>query len=140
MLLYHRWATKYMVHCQTGLWDNVAARFEETERDQAQVWTTTLLGSVFRGIGLVQYLSFRGLVGEAEVVIRRALESMGVLSHFWIEPQKVRALGDPDSSVFKEAFQRESRRDKQESLKAKVFQSDLSIFHLVNQLRASTQS
>lgn len=119
MLLYHRWAWKYMVHCQTGLWDNVAARFEETDREQAQVWTSIMLGSVFRGIGLVQYLSLRGLVGEAEVVIRRALESMGVVSHFWHEPQKVRAVGDPDSSAFKATFQRESREDKAKVLKAK---------------------
>jgi hypothetical protein len=75
------------------------------------------MGGVLRDINLACYLCLRGLVGEAGSVLRRALESVGVLSHLWQEPAKAAVLGAPDSSEFKEAFHRESRRERQEWLK-----------------------
>ncbi len=59
----------------------------------------------------------RGVFAEAGVAIRRSLEGLGVLTHFWSDPTKVNALSDPESSIFKDTFIREADRTKATTLK-----------------------
>jgi hypothetical protein len=117
ILVYCHWARTYIPACQDALWNVVPTRFEGEHVEQARFWTLMLLGGVLKDIGLISYLAVRGLMWEAGSVLRRGLESVGVLAHIWQEPAKVRFLTDPDGSEFKDAFQREVRRDRFEELK-----------------------
>jgi len=117
MLVYQRWAATYMNDFQEALSDNVAQRFGQLHRERAQFWTLTLMGGVWRDINLACYLSLRGLVGEARAVLRRALESIGVLSHLWQDPAKAGTLEAQDTPEFRHAFHRERQKDRQDRLK-----------------------
>jgi hypothetical protein len=86
---YYAWARICLPHIRTGLLTLGAARFDESIRESAQFWTAALVQGVMQDIALVPYLVIRGVISEAGSVVRRGLESIGVLTHIWADPTKV---------------------------------------------------
>lgn len=118
MLVYHQWMTKYMNDCQNTLAKRAHDRFAEADRELAGFWTLTLMAGVYRDLNLACYLSLRGLLAEAGSALRRALESVGVLSHLWHQPGKAAVLErEETSNEFRDAFHREPQRERQNALK-----------------------
>ena len=107
ILIYYKWARLYLPHIQEGLIEIAGKRFPERHANDAEVWTELLIGGMLKDICLVPYLTLRGVISEAGFVIRRSLEHLGVLTHFWRDPSKAECLGDSESREFYDAFVRE---------------------------------
>lgn len=108
LLIYSRWANAYLPFAQRNLLERAETRFQTEDRERARFATATLTGGMLKDIGITPYLAIRGLISEAGVVLRRAVEHIGVLTHFWHDPVKVQALENPGSKTFKKAFEQGS--------------------------------
>ena len=107
VLVFNEWASKYMAYCQQGLLQQVPTRFGATRLTSGELWTAILMAGLTKDINLVPYLVLRGLVSEAGAVLRRGLETTGVLTHIWCDPTKVQALHtEPTTREYGEAFRR----------------------------------
>ena len=107
ILVYYKWARLYLPHIQDGLIKIAMKRFPKRQVNDAEAWTALLVGGMLKDICLVPYLTLRGVFSEAGFVIRRSLEHVGVLAHFWRDPSKAEYLGDSESREFYDAFVRE---------------------------------
>jgi hypothetical protein len=117
LLIYHRFAAAYLPHVQASLLQQVPVHFQPVDRSIAELWTALLIGGILKDISLISYFVIRGLISESGSILRRALEHAGVLTHFWSDPAKARALEDPDSDLFRDTFHRERCRQTAEDLK-----------------------
>lgn len=98
-------------------WSPIAEkRFPESGRENGKAYTAFLTGGVLKDICLIPYLVVRGVFSETGFVIRRSLEHLGVLTHFWADPSKAEYLNDEDSPEFQNAFIREVDRSKAAAL------------------------
>jgi hypothetical protein len=118
LLVYHQWALAYLPRFQQGLLAMVPRHFAPVSRNDAEMWTAILTGGIIKDICLTPYFVIRGLTSEAGSVIRRALEHLGVLTHLWYDPAKIRAIQDPDSNDYMDAFVRERNKPKAAALSA----------------------
>ena len=107
ILIYYKWARLYLPHIQDGLIEIARKRFPERHANDAEAWTALLVGGMLKDICLVPYLILRGVFSEAGFVIRRSLEYLGVLTHFWRDPSKAKYLEDSESREFYDVFIRE---------------------------------
>ena len=105
--IYYKWARLYLPHIQEGLIEIATKRFPERHANDAEAWTALLVGGMLKDVCLVPYLILRGVFSEAGFVIRRSLEHLGVLTHFWRDPSKAKYLGDSEGREFYDAFIRE---------------------------------
>lgn len=118
ILVIHRWMHVYFLRFQEALTDAIHDRFPKDVADAANHWTLALTAQIARDSGLICYLCIRGLHGETGPSVRRCLENIGVLTHFWKEPLKAKFLGTPDNKDFQMEFVRERDMAKQQQLKA----------------------
>lgn len=117
IVVIHRWMHIYFLDFQGALTNAVASRFPAALIKTADFWTTSLTAQIARDSGLICYMCVRGLHGETGPSVRRCLENIGILSHFWAEPQKAKFLETPDSKEFQMEFIRERDIAKQQQLK-----------------------
>jgi hypothetical protein len=122
LLAYLRWAHNYILPIQDDFHLLAGKHFAASLADEASVWTLTLVAGILRDLGLVPYLVVRGLIFSAGFLLRRSLESAGVLTHLWHDPSKAAHLGDPNGGPFKNAFTSESNAKKAADLKAQGVQ------------------
>ena len=78
---------------------------------------------------MVPYLTVRGRFSEAGMVIRRNLESLGVLTHFWSDPSKAAYLEDSDSRRFRFCICPERDKKIQNELRQKAIRKRFAAFH-----------
>jgi hypothetical protein len=109
-IVYWKWSLAYWNTLQEALHEAVGDRFVAQFRHAAGLWTLSTTGQIARDIGLVPYLMSRGIYQEAATPVRRCLENIGLLAHFWRDPKKAEFLGDRESRGFKDAFVREKSR------------------------------
>jgi hypothetical protein len=69
-----------------------------------------VMNDIVRSIRLATYLCVKGIPDQALVVLRSAIEQIGVYTHVWHEPDKHRFVPDSESDDFSRAFR--SARDK----------------------------
>jgi len=120
LLVSHLWANNAFVYCLKSICHKQSiARFDAAQRDKASTWTIALLEHLLRDMGLVVYLTIRGLPSEAGMALRRAFEHIGVLTHIWRDPAKLEVFDDSESPAYKEAFKYEPDPNLQKLLKAK---------------------
>ena len=119
ILFYYKWARHYVPHIQTGLVSIAEKHFPESGRENRKAYTAFLTGGVLKDICLIPYLVVRGVFSETGFVIRRSLEHLGVLTHFWADPSKAEYLNDEDSPEFQNAFIREVDKSKAAALKVR---------------------
>lgn len=131
ILVYYIWARNFLPHVQTGLTAIAKKRFPESCRKDAITWTALLSSGVLKDICLTPYLVVRGLFSEAGSVIRRSLEHVGVLTHFWAEPGKAAFLSDPDSTQFNDSFVREGNPQRAKELKDKKIRKRFAAFSVM---------
>jgi len=117
ILVYYKRARHYLPHIQEGLSAIAEKRFPESCRADAKAWTAFLFGGIPKDVCLTPYLIVRGVFSEAGLVIRRSLEHVGVLTHFWSDPPKAIYLADQDSQEFDNAFFRETNAQKAKELR-----------------------
>ncbi|MEK6287634.1 MAG: hypothetical protein AABO57_18105 [Acidobacteriota bacterium] len=105
ILVYYHWANEYLPHCQQALFEQIPIRFGRARQEMAELWTGILMVALWKDINLIPYLALRGVLSEAGTVLRRGLESTGVLAHIWRDPAKVEALAKgPKSKEYRRAF------------------------------------
>jgi hypothetical protein len=126
LLVYQRWAQLYLLEIQAELAAMTDSHFPSSCSGVARFWTLSLTGGVAKDLGLVPYLVVRGLISEAGIAVRRNLEHMGVLAHFWQEPSKAQYLSDPDTRDFANAFVAEPDKNKASALKQQGVQKRFS--------------
>ena len=114
-----KWAHVHFEVLQTALLGKIEERFPASVKDRVEIWTLALTGQIVRDVRLVPYLVIRGLASEAGLPVRRALESIGVLSHFWRDPGKADSLGSVKSKAYRYAFLCECDQKEQAKLKAR---------------------
>ena len=129
ILVYYKWARRYLPHIQQGLVKIAAKRFSKQQAPNAEAWTVFLLSGILKDICLVPYLTLRGVFSEAGIVIRRNLENLGVLTHFWSDPSKAEYLEDSDSANFAIAFVRETDQKTAKELKQKEVRKRFAALH-----------
>jgi hypothetical protein len=118
MLVLHRWLHLYFLHFQEALVKAIPDRFPPPLADTARQWTLALTAQIARDSGLICFLCIRGLQGETGPSVRRCLENIGVLAHFWTEPLKARFLTAADGKNFRFEFIQERDIPTRETLKA----------------------
>ena len=118
IVVVHRWMHLYFLDFQEALTNAIAERFPVELNIPANFWTTSLTAQIARDSGLICYMCVRGLPCEASPSVRRCLENIGMLAHFWADPQKAKFLDKHESTEFQLAFIRDSDRAKQQELKA----------------------
>jgi hypothetical protein len=116
LLISHQWANSALPLCYKGLAAAVGQHFG-ARSENATFWNFILLDGVNRDLRLVPYLVLRGVASEASAALRRALEHVGVLTHIWMDPEKVDALRDTDSKEYSQAFRREVDERKAKALR-----------------------
>jgi hypothetical protein len=111
MCIWYNWLHIYMNDIQESLCDGGAAYGKAY-----QTWVTFMVGGIGQALGMLMYLSSRGVVHEAAASGRRALEFLGVVSHLVKDPSKSAFLieGCEDSNSFKQAFLSGSKRQSEE--------------------------
>jgi len=117
IFVYHKWACLCFNDFQESLNEALALRFSEDIRDRAQYWTLSLTAQIVRDVGLVPYLVAHGIHQQCGTPIRRCLENIGVLSHFWCAPSKAALLGDSEDDGFRKAFVWEPDPQRREELR-----------------------
>jgi len=121
MLFCLRWAQNYVHPIQDDLCALVPTHFRNNATD-AGFWTLTLIGGIYKDLGLIPYLAVRGLIWDAGFAARRRLESVGILGHLWADPRKAACLSKPESREFRNAFVSEPVKGKADELKARKIQ------------------
>jgi hypothetical protein len=119
LLAYYAWARVFIPHFQQGFFELARLRFDQGRDATAIFRTAALLTGILNDTRLVPYLVVRGIVGEAGSVLRRALEHMGVLAHFWADPSKLEFLKEIDGKAYRNAFLSERNKSAQEELTAR---------------------
>jgi hypothetical protein len=122
LFVYLRWAQNYIPAIQEELHAMADSHFPAAYTKDAKFWTLTIVAGTFRDLALVPYLVLRGLISEAGLAVRRSLENMGVLAILWHDPSTTEYLSDPEGGPFKNAFVRESDRNKAADLKMRGVQ------------------
>jgi len=116
ILVYLRWARRYLTPIQVELHSLVDRHFPFGTAAEAGSWTVVLLGATGRDVGIIAYMVVRGLILDAGYAARRSLENVGVLSGLWRVPEKADSLSDNEE--FRRAFVWESDRKAKAALKA----------------------
>ncbi len=129
ILVYYKWARRYLPHIRQGLVKIAARRFSKQQAPNAEAWTVFLLGGILKDICLVPYLTARGVFSEAGIVTRPNLENLGVLAHFWSDPSKAEYLENSDSADFAFAFVRERDKKIAKELKQKEIRKRFAALH-----------
>lgn len=129
IFVYLRWAHNYLNPIQEELASLTAKHFPSSCATDAKLWTLTLTGGIYRDLGLVPYLAVRGLVSIAGFLIRRSLESAGLLAHLWHDPNNAEYLRNPDSKEFKHAFLSETNKKKASDLLSRGLQKRFASSH-----------
>jgi hypothetical protein len=101
MCVWYNWHRNFLNDIQESLADT-----GKSHGDTYTLWVATMLGGMAHAIGMLMYLSVRGVVHEAGASGRRALEFLGVASHLITNPTKAQFLFDGCESTkrFREAF------------------------------------
>jgi hypothetical protein len=101
MCVWYNWHRNYLNDIQESL-----AEAGIPHGDTYAVWVLTMLVGVAHAVGMLMYLSVRGVVHEAGASGRRALEFLGIASHLLTDPSKARFLfeGCESTKQFREAF------------------------------------
>jgi hypothetical protein len=121
LLLLGSHASVIVALVQKGLREAVDGRFSPMDTEAAAFYTQALTIGIWQDVRLVGYLSLRGLSMESSAVVRRTLEHLGVLAHFWHAPEKAKVPGeDGDSDSYKDAFVNRNARAGFRGLKGAV--------------------
>lgn len=119
IIVYYKWGINYLPHFQTGLLEIAPKHFETKFREDASFYTEVLSGSILKDLCLIPYFVIRGIESEAGVAVRRSLEHLGMLTHFWYHPEKIAYIRDRETKSHKEAFKYEKNPVNREQLKSK---------------------
>jgi len=119
ILVYYIWAHVFLPHFQKGILQFVPLHFQRDSHERARFWSYALSLGVMKDLRLIPYLLMRGLIAESGSVLRRSLEHVGVLTHIWSDPTKLRFLDEIDSKEYRDAFQSEKDKHVQSDLKAR---------------------
>lgn len=101
MCIWTGWLKEYLNDIQESL-----CNADSAHGDDYRVWVATMIGGIGHAIGMLMYLSARGVIHEAAASGRRALEFLGFVSHLIKDPSKGALLAPnlQDSPQFKTAF------------------------------------
>jgi len=122
ILVYVRWARHYIPSIQVELESLVSRHFASIYHTDAGFWTLALLGATMKDLGIIGYLTVRGLVWDAGYAARRSLENIGVLTSLWFAPDKAASLKSAESKEFRRAFIWESDSKARADLKSRGIQ------------------
>jgi len=118
IIIYYKWAINYLPHIQEGLLEITSKHFEPEFHEEASFFTAVLTGSILKDLSLIPYFTIRGIGSEAGIAIRRSLEHIGVLTHFWYYPEKIAFVRDTKTKNYKESFKYEKNNHIREQLKS----------------------
>lgn len=101
MCVWTGWLQDYLNDIQESLCNPNPGQSEDY-----RAWVATMIGGIGHAIGMLMYLSARGVNHEAAASGRRALEFLGFVAHLVKDPSKGRFLAPefPDTPQFKTAF------------------------------------
>jgi hypothetical protein len=101
MCVWYNWLREYLNDIQGSLVDA-----GKVHGDTYDTWVVTMLAGMAHAIGMLMYLSPRGIIHEAGASGRRALEFLGIVSHLITDPSKAQFLFDgcETSPLFRKAF------------------------------------
>jgi len=133
IIIYYKWARNYLPHIQEGLLEISHKHFNSNFREDASFYTATLSGSILKDLCLIPYFTIRGIESEAGVALRRSLEHLGVLTHFWYHPEKIAYIRDAKSTGYKEAFKYEANKTLRNKLKSKGISKRFESFRTFGQ-------
>ncbi len=112
LLISQLWANNSFLICLKSLVNDEAIMvFDKNSQEKAKIWSLILSESFIRDMGLIVYLSIRGLLIEASVALRRAFETLGVLTHIWKSPEKLQFSDTPNSDGYRDAFRKYTSED-----------------------------
>jgi len=109
MCVWYIWLRDYLHDMQNSLHEG-----GKSHGANYQIWVVSMIGGAAQSIGMMMYLSGRGVVHEAAASGRRALEYLGVVCHLVRDPAKAQYLGEDEGkqSPFEKAFIRGQDRPK----------------------------
>lgn len=127
IIVYYKWATNFIPHIQAGLVEISRKHFDYKFQEDASLYTSILSGSILKDMCLIPYLAIRGVEPESAMAIRRSLEHLGVLTHFWYNPEKIAFIKDRETREYKKSFVHENDKVRKKEFKsngiAKRFES-----------------